>query len=71
MEDPVKIDEVSNNKTSVNPGDRAFEAEYVLKNNNEVGNGIQMQNEVQDAESKNNSKDDLENEDVEKDSEDD
>ena len=65
MEDPVKIDKASNNETSVNLRDRTFKAEYVLKNDNEMGDRIQMQNEMQDAESKSNSEDNLEGENVE------
>ena len=43
----------ASNKTSVNPGDGAFEAEYVLEDDNdveqgnEVGDEIEVQNEVQ------------------------
>ena len=36
MKDPVKIDEAFN-EASVNPGDKLFDAKYMLEDNNEVG----------------------------------
>lgn len=45
VEDPAEIDEAFN-ETSVNPGDKAFDAEYVLGNGN-VGDDNEVQNEVQ------------------------
>ena len=63
MEDPVEIDEASN-EASVNPGDKPFDAEYVLGDSNEVRDDSEAQNEVQN-ESNSDSEDDLEDEDSE------
>lgn len=46
VEDPVEIDEASN-EASVTPGDKPFDAEYVLGEGNEVGDDNEAQNEVQ------------------------